>query len=258
MTSVREPAVAGRFYQSGPHILRNSVEARLAEVALPESEPPARGYVVPHAGHRFSGAIAAKVYARLRRDAARIGHVVLIGPSHFVPLRGFAASPATGWRTPLGVVEVRGTDAAPAHEAPHAREHSLEVQLPFLQVCLPGVPVTPVAVGVSKPEAVADLVDAAMTADAVLLCSTDLSHYLDRPTAEARDRATANAILAGRHDLIGDRDACGRWALRGTVAWAARHGLVTTELDLRNSGDTFGGDDRVVGYSAFSFRESTV
>jgi len=251
--STRPAAVAGRFYPGGPQMLRNLIDLQLGEVTPPPDEPPARGYVVPHAGYRFSGPIAAHVYARLRRDAANIRRVVLVGPSHHVRLRGFAASPDSRWETPLGSVEVESTTVVAADPRPHQGEHSLEVQVPFLQVVLPGVPITPVAVGAAPTEAIGRLVDELTDEDSVLLCSTDLSHYLGHAEAVKRDRATADNVLALAPQRIQNGDACGLFPLRGTLAWAEHHGLTPTELDLRTSADTFGGADRVVGYSAFSF-----
>ncbi|MGH8791233.1 MAG: AmmeMemoRadiSam system protein B [Stackebrandtia sp.] len=255
MSQVRPAAVAGRFYSGNASALRKKVSELVDSVDVPGDDALARAYVVPHAGYVFSGPVAAHVYARLRRHADKIGRVVLVGPSHFSPLIGMAASPASGWETPLGTVRVADAgDVAAADPEPHAREHSLEVQLPFLQVCAgDGLTAVPVAVGKTRPDDVADALDRLVDSDTVLLCSTDLSHYLDDAAAKLRDRATADAILHRRHDKIAPGDACGIFALRGTVAWASRHGLRPVELDLRTSADTVGGPERVVGYPAFSF-----
>jgi AmmeMemoRadiSam system protein B len=252
MTGVRPAAVAGRFYPQGPHVLRNSVEAMMAAVEVPDDDQLARGYVVPHAGHRFSGPVAAHVYARLRRHAARLRRIVLIGPSHFVPLAGFAQSPAAAWRTPLGTVPVTAVDGVATDAAPHEREHSLEVQLPFLQVCLADFDVSPIAVGKCTIAEAAAVIDRLVDEDTLLLCSTDLSHYHDEATAKQRDRATAEAIQAGEPRRIHVGDACGVFALRGTVGWAAHRGLPIRQLRLATSADTYGGRERVVGYPAFA------
>jgi AmmeMemoRadiSam system protein B len=191
----------------------------------------------------------------LRRHAVHIGRIVLVGPAHRVRLEGCAAPTAARWLTPLGpvtivpAVEVAGLVA---DDAPHAPEHSLEVQLPFLQRVVPGVPVLPIAVGMSTVDAVASVI-AALAPGAVLLCSTDLSHY--HPDAEARrqDERTARAVEALRPDLIGVRDACGVFALRGTVEWVRRVGLRARRLALTTSADSGGDPGRVVGYPAFAF-----
>lgn len=251
--SIRPAAVAGLFYPSGPIMLRDMIELELSRVELPDAEPSARGYIVPHAGYRFSGSVAAHVYARLRRDADTIERVVLIGPSHRVALRGFAGTAHSGWQTPLGTADIANTSIVVSDDAFHEQEHSLEVQVPFLQTVLPGVPITPVAVGAARSEEVAQLITEIIDDGSVLLCSTDLSHYLDQSAAQARDRATADAILGLAPQRIQRGDACGLFPLRGTLQWAADQGLTPTELDLRTSADTYGGRDRVVGYSAFSF-----
>ncbi|HZE41127.1 MAG TPA: AmmeMemoRadiSam system protein B [Stackebrandtia sp.] len=253
MSDIRPAVVAGRFYPESGESLRRDIESLLDDVDVPTGDALARAYVVPHAGYRFSGPVAAHVYARLRAHADRIGRIVLIGPSHFVPLQGMAGSPAEGWETPLGTVATPRPEDVPLDEVPHQREHSLEVQLPFLQVCAPGAEVTPIVVGKSTIADIATAIDRLVDADTVLLCSTDLSHYHDEATARELDRATADAVLGAEPRRIKTSDACGVFALRGTVAWTAHHGYAATELDLRTSADTFGNPDRVVGYPAFSF-----
>jgi len=266
--SIRCPAVAGRFYPADAATLAGTVDALLDTVPVPDDDLPAAAYVVPHAGYRYSGPVAAHVYARLRRHAGSIRRVVLVGPSHFVRLCGAAVSGVARWETPSGAFpvdrELRDKlvtgGYAIVDDAPHHREHSLEVQLPFLARSLGEVPVLPIAVGVSPVDSTVDIIDAAMTAagpGTVLLCSTDLSHYHDHETARSLDRRTAAAVLALRPERIWVRDACGGFALRGTVGWALRRGLTPDLLDLRTSGDTYGCPERVVGYPAFAFRPGT-
>ena len=236
----------------------------LDAVDVPEDDVLAAGYVVPHAGYRYSGPIAAHVYARLRKHADAIRRVVLVGPSHFVRLEGAAVPTVDNWMTPLGEVSVdadlRTTvlnrPDVVADDAPHLREHSLEVQLPFLIRAIGERPVLPINVGISPVENTVDIIDAAVNAGGpgtVLLCSTDLSHYHDQETAQRLDRRTADAVLRLEPTQIGVRDACGVFALRGTVGWARRHGLTPRLLDLRTSADTQGNPERVVGYPAFAF-----
>jgi MEMO1 family protein len=254
--TVRPAAVAGRFYSDDPSRLRREIERLIEAVAVDPDEPLADAYIVPHAGYRFSGPVAAEVYARLARHRERIRHVVLVGPSHYHPLRGHAAAPYEAWETPLGTVRTAPTALAGTSELPHDREHSLEVQLPFLQVALgPDVAITPVAVGMSQSPDTARLVAGLMEEagdGAVLLCSTDLSHYHDLATATRLDEATAAAICGLRPREISTQDACGVFALRGTVAWAADTGRSARRLALRTSADATGHDDRVVGYPAFA------
>jgi AmmeMemoRadiSam system protein B len=260
---MRLPAVAGHFYPADPVALTRLVDRLLDAIEVPPGEPLAQGYVVPHAGYRFSGLIAAEVYARLRRHADEILRVVLVGPAHRVPLKGCAV-PATGlWRTPLGDLPIdpvarvlAAHGRAVTDDTPHAPEHSLEVQLPFLQRAVGDhLPVLPIVVGASTVDDVADTIAAAVGAESagtVVLCSTDLSHFLPDNEARAVDERTAQAVLALAADRIGVRDACGVFALRGLIGWARRAGLAPQLLRLSTSADTSGDLSRVVGYPAFA------
>lgn len=264
----RPAAVAGLFYPADAGRLGRLVDAMLAGVAddadAAVADPVADlAYVVPHAGYRFSGPTAAHAYARLRRAPVR--RVVLVGPSHRVPLRGCAVPASAEWSTPLGRVriDVAGGRAlvaagqARADDRPHAFEHSLEVQLPFLQRVLPPeLEVLPVAVGASTVEDVAGAIDTAVGAEpsgTAVLCSTDLSHYLDDAAARRQDEGTVQAVLALRPDQIGRYDACGFFALRGLVEWALRRQLGPAVLHRCTSADATGDRSRVVGYASFAF-----
>ena len=264
-TAERPAAVAGTFYEGEPAALTNDVERMLA--AAQPVDPPSgrlRGLIVPHAGHIYSGPVAATGYRLLRLEAAAaspVRRVVLLGPDHFVGIRGMAVPTVERFRTPLGTIPldeslrtaaltvpgVRGDDAA------HAREHSLEVQLPFLQrVLTTGWTLLPVVVGATEPDEVAALLAATVTGpDVLLLISTDLSHYHDHATASRMDRTTSSAIEALRPEAIGEESACGRIPVQGLLLAAREHGLEARAIDVRNSGDTAGPRDRVVGYGAY-------
>jgi AmmeMemoRadiSam system protein B len=261
---VRPPAVAGRFYPADPGELAALVDQLLeavgAEAAVDE---PARAYVVPHAALRYSGPTAAYAYARLRRPSP--GTVVLLGPAHYVPTQGCVVPAAARWLTPLGAVDLDvdlvRTLVRDGHvnvdDRPFAPEHSLEVQLPFLQRCRPaGLRVLPVVVGHSTVDdlvvTLSAIAEAAGPA-ATVLCSTDLSHYQPEPAADAQDRRTTSAVLDLAAERIGNRDACGVFALRGLVGWARHRGLRPHLLDRCTSAKTGGDPARVVGYAAFSF-----
>ncbi len=258
---VRPPAVAGSFYPAGPEGLARVVDRLLAAAEAPELETPPEALIVPHAGYAYSGPVAATAYATLRPFASSIRRVVVLGPAHFVPLAGTAVPAAEAWGTPLGEVpiddELRaaavGAGAA-VDDDPHAPEHSIEVQLPFLQRLLwPEVPVLPIAVGLTPAEDVAGLLSGLWEADgSIVLVSTDLSHYRDRETARRLDRRTADAVLAADPAAIGPEDACGAFALRGALETARRLGLRVRLLDLRTSADTAGDPTSVVGYGAFA------
>jgi AmmeMemoRadiSam system protein B len=254
--------VAGRFYPRNPTTLAATVDRLLDAVDVPDAEPLAPAYVVPHAGYVFSGPTAARVYARLRCHAGQIARVVLIGPAHFVPLTGCAAPASLVWATPLGELPVEDATGLADHvevdDAPHGPEHSLEVQLPFLQRALGRpVPILPIAVGRAAAETVAAVLAAAAAGTGtVVLCSTDLSHYLDQAAATDRDTRTATAIGALAPEQIGVPDACGVFALRGLLTWARSGALRPELLGLATSADTAGDPYRVVGYGAFGLHTS--
>jgi AmmeMemoRadiSam system protein B len=263
MSGVRPPAVAGRFYPGDADSLRRLVDEFLAAVSVPPGEGPALAYVVPHAGYRYSGRTAAHVYARLRGHP--IERVVLIGPAHYSRVRHCAVPLAGAWRTPLGDVPIDAGTArllvsgghASADDEPFGSEHSLEVQLPFLQRCLPPeVPVLPVVVGPATVVEVVAALAAVAGPAAVVLCSTDLSHYQSEVVAHQQDARTARAVLDLAPERVGARDACGVFALRGLLGWARRAGLHARLLDMSTSADTTGDASRVVGYGAFAFAEA--
>jgi AmmeMemoRadiSam system protein B len=260
--STRRPAaVAGTFYPGDRDVLTATVDGLLDQAAQWSGAPP-KALVVPHAGYVYSGPIAASGYAALRAARGRVQRVVLLGPAHFVSLRGLAVPSVDELSTPLGDVPIDADARRAALELPgvvtddaaHAREHSLEVHLPFLQRVLDdGFSIVPFVVGQAAPETVAAVLDRLWGGDETLVVvSTDLSHYLDHATASARDRTTADAIAAGATDAFSSDAACGAYPVRGLLTAATRHGLHTTVLDVRNSGDTAGSRDRVVGYGAFA------
>lgn len=250
--TVRPPAVAGQFYTAEPERLAGEVAQYLAQAPDHTTQPA--GVIVPHAGHIYSGPVAAYAYKTLHRTR----RVVLVGPAHFIPVPGIAAPEAATWRTPLGAIPI---DAAaieaigvPCSDFPHQPEHSLEVQLPFLQQRLePGWTLLPLLVGRADPHEVADVLEGFLAdPDSTVVLSTDLSHYLTYEQARARDAVTADHIVHRRWREIDDDDACGAYPLRGLLLAAERLDLPVRLLDLRNSGDTAGPHDRVVGYGAFS------
>lgn len=258
--SVRPAAVAGRFYPGDAATLAAEVDAMLAAAPAPAGPRP-KALIVPHAGYVYSGPIAATAYRQLAgHPPAR--RVVLVGPCHFVGLRGLALPDADAVATPLGTIRLDADGVRRAAALPqvcvsaeaHAREHSLEVQWPFLQRCLgPGFTLVPLVVGQASPAAVAGVLEALWGDEHTLIViSTDLSHYLPYADARALDEATARSILAGDGGFDGDQ-ACGAHGLRGFMVAARGHGLVPRLLDLRNSGDTAGDRRRVVGYASFAY-----
>jgi AmmeMemoRadiSam system protein B len=255
------PADAGALVHAVQRCLR-SVPA--AAAPAPAARPP-KLLVVPHAGMVYSGPIAAHAYARLAPWRSACTRVVLLGPAHRVAVRGLAAPTVPAFQTPLGRVDIdtRALDGLRPlrhvvfDDRPHAMEHALEVQLPFLQHALERFALVPLVVGDATPDQVADVLERLWDGDDTLVVvSTDLSHYLPYAQAQARDRATVARML--RFDAtIGTDDACGAQPLNGALRVAQRRGLVPRLLDLRNSGDTAGDRARVVGYAALAYDVAT-
>lgn len=262
-TKIRPAAVAGFFYPSEPEALRGAVTAFLDEVAASGENPVPKALVAPHAGYVYSGPVAATAYALLRPARERITRVVLLGPAHRVYLEGLALPVAEAFQTPLGLVpldtraesQLAGLHVVARSEDAHRLEHSLEVQLPFLQTVLAHFSLVPLVVGQASAKEVADVLERLWGGEETLIVvSSDLSHYHDYDTAQAMDRATSTAIEQGRLGPIDPDHACGCRALAGLLLAARRHGLTARTVDLRNSGDTAGPRDRVVGYGAFALQ----
>ena len=261
MPTVRPPAVAGLFYPAEPERLAHDVQ-RLLDEARPLDLIP-KALIVPHAGYIYSGAIAATAYATLRPYAAHICRVVLLGPTHRVAVRGLALPGADAFDTPLGQVVLDTAAASAIAHLPqvtvsaqaHALEHALEVQLPFLQTVLPDFTLLPLAVGMATAEEVAEVLETVWGGEETLIViSSDLSHYLPYATAQRVDQQTVQSILKLHQPIAHDR-ACGGTPLSGLIVAAQHHRLIPNLLDLRNSGDTAGSHDGVVGYAAFAFTE---
>jgi AmmeMemoRadiSam system protein B len=261
---VRPPAVAGSFYPADPPALRSEIQ-RSFDAAVPANggAPAPKALMVPHAGYRYSGPVAASGYLRLAPRRDRIRRIVLVGPSHRVPVDGLAAPSVDAFATPLGDVPIDAGARAAALDAhhsarvddlPHAFEHSLEVQLPFLQSVLEDFQVLPLAVGRCPVDAVTAVLEELWDGDeTVVVVSTDLSHYHPQAAAREIDDRTAAAIADLAPEEIRDTDACGATPLRGLLHAARRNSLTAQLIDLRTSGDTAGPRHAVVGYGAVAF-----
>ena len=255
---IREAAVAGAFYEADPGRLRQAL-ASLLEGSVASTGHRPQALIVPHAGYVYSGAMAARAYMSLAPWAHEITRVVLFGPAHRVPLRGMALPDSVAFTTPLGTVPLdletmrvaAGLPGVCISDEAHRLEHSLEVQVPFLQTVLGTFSLVPVVVGHCDAPTVAAAIDALWGgAETLVVVSTDLSHFHDYNDARQRDTRTCRRVLAKDASLDG-RDACGAYALNGLLS--SRHGrsLTVEQLGMCNSGDTAGSRDRVVGYGAF-------
>ncbi len=260
--NVRTPAVAGSFYPEDPAELGELVDHYLAQVPETASSPRPKAVIVPHAGYVYSGPVAAAAYQRLRDYRDDLRRVVLMGPSHRITLRGLATSSAERFLTPLGEIPLDREAVSLAENLPqvklldaaHAAEHSLEVHLPFLQRVLTDFSLVPFSVGDATPEEVAEVLELLWGGpETLIVISSDLSHYYDYETARRMDSATTRAIEELRPQGLDAESACGRVPVRGLLVVAKALRLRVCTVDLRNSGDTAGSRDQVVGYGSYVF-----
>ena len=261
MKSVRKPAVAGLFYPADADELSDLVDALLAD-APGASAPPPKAVIAPHAGYIYSGPVAACAYARLAPVRKRIRRVLLLGPAHRVAFRGLACPSAESFETPLGRIALDRAALGAIADLPgvvsrddaHAEEHSLEVHLPFLQTLFHDFTLVPLVVGDAPAAQVAAVIERLWGGtETAIVVSSDLSHYRSYDVAQRLDRATSRAIEGLRYEDIGYDDACGRAPVGGLLHAARARGLTAHTIDLRNSGDTAGPRDQVVGYGAYVF-----
>jgi AmmeMemoRadiSam system protein B len=254
--------VAGAFYPADANALRAVIDEHLetARETFAPRDPWPKALIVPHAGYMYSGPVAARAFVELEGARETVTRVLLIGPSHHVRFDGLALPSNAAFETPLGILPIDETARRQAlrlpfvviDDDPHHWEHSLEVQLPFLQVVIGAPSILPVAVGRASSARVRELLDSLWGGDeTVIVVSSDLSHYHDYQTAKRMDTATASAIESLAPGRIGVDDACGRIAVQGLLEAARERGLRPRTLDLRSSGDTAGARDEVVGYGAW-------
>lgn len=261
-STVRPPAVAGSFYPASAGVLAQTLRDFLQVAPAPPPGPVPKALIVPHAGYVYSGPIAATAYRRI--IGAPISRVVLLGPTHRVWVRGLAVPSVDGLATPLGMVPVdralreslAGMPQVVQRDDAHEQEHALEVQLPFLQICLGAFQVLPLVVGEATAEEVGAVLERVWGGpETLIVISSDLSHYLDYQTGRRLDQETARRIVAREAELDHER-ACGATPVSGLLWVARKRGLQVSQLDLRSSGDTAGDRRRVVGYGAFALQEA--
>ena len=261
MSQVRQPAVAGLFYPADKQSLQDDIEQYLEQANYGRDIIP-KAIVVPHAGYIYSGPIAATAYKQIIPIKDKINRVVLLGPSHRVAFSGLAVPEYDIFKTPLGNIPIDQKGIQLLEDLPqviasdqaHREEHSLEVQLPFLQEILGDFSLVPLVVGDAERHDVAEVIKKFWGDEHTLIViSTDLSHYHSYNEAKRLDRLTSDAIQNLKPDLIDYDDACGRNGLKGMLTVAEENNLAVDILDLRNSGDTAGDKSRVVGYGAYVF-----
>ncbi len=260
MDRVRPPAVAGQFYPRAPGELRAVLRSYLGAPQGHGAVPKA--LIAPHAGYPYSGVVAASAYARLEGGRERIRRVVMLGPAHRMAVQGLALPRATAFATPLGRVAVdldavrlsAGLPQVHCLDAVHALEHCLEVQLPFLQEKLVDFEVVPLLVGRAAPREVRRVLELLWGGqETLVVISSDLSHYHDYEAARKLDRDTSQVIEDLRDRDLRSDQACGCIPIQGLLQVARQRRLRAENVDLRNSGDTAGPRDRVVGYGAYVF-----
>ena len=260
MPNYRNPAVAGMFYPSEENELQQSIQALLDKVPEKKHEQP-QAIIVPHAGYIYSGMTAAHAYKLLQSYRKTIKRVVVLGPSHHVALKGLAVPSCDSFMTPLGNIPLDVNEIVQLSEFPqiitsdmaHEHEHSLEVQLPFLQTVLDEFKLIPIVVGQSSAASTSMIIEKYLKEPTdLVVISTDLSHFLDYEHALQKDRKTNQNILKKQGEALDFDDACGRMPVIGMLYAAVLHNLNVELLDLRNSGDTAGDKQRVVGYGAWS------
>jgi hypothetical protein len=265
MRQVRQAAVAGAFYAGQRQALSNDIAHLLADAAAQTTKisGTVKALIVPHAGYQYSGPMAARAYAQLTNVHRSIQRVVLLGPVHRVPVRGLALPGATAFATPMGEVELdeaaiaslSGLRQVTVSTTVHTFEHSLEVQLPFLQTLLGDFKLVPLAVGDASAEEVAEVLEVLWGGpETLLVISSDLSHYLPYHTAQVQDQKTVQSIL-DLHGPLTHQQACGGTPINGLLLAAKHHGLRPQLLGVCNSGDTAGDKQRVVGYAAIALTQ---
>ncbi|HBC56438.1 MAG TPA: AmmeMemoRadiSam system protein B [Gammaproteobacteria bacterium] len=259
MKSFRAPAVAGTFYPAHPQELKQMVDGFLDEVAIHTHSSP-KALIVPHAGYIYSGPIAATAYAQLASMRDKINRVIVLGPAHRVAFHGLAVPSVASFNMAFGQIPVDQSTIEKLVQLPqvsvmdeaHQLEHSLEVQLPFLDTVLDHFTLVPIVVGEASAQQVAEVIESCWGGEETLIVvSSDLSHYEQYETAKKIDRETCQQIEALEWQALTYSSACGCQAICGLLLIAQRLNLSIKLIDLRSSGDTAGDHHRVVGYGAF-------
>ncbi len=260
--AIRKPAVAGYFYPGDPKELLSMLDAMVPE--LNDNVEPPVALVVPHAGYIYSGPFAGQGYALLKPHSKRgvVPTVWVLAPSHFYPFQGVSVGPYTHWETPLGMVPVSPKAQKLLHFAPdlitddplpHVREHSLEVQLPFLQYVSGNFHLVPLSFGDVDIPSIAEVIMQHLDSEDIIIVSTDLSHYYPDYIARQLDEETLEVALSGDWKGLLSREACGRYPWATGVYIAKQMGWNPKVIAYGTSADTAGDASSVVGYATVGY-----
>lgn len=262
MSKVKPPCVAGYFYPASKEVLQQEIKHYLSEAKPTELDIPPKAIIAPHAGYQYSGPVAASVYAYIPSIKQQVRKVILLGPAHGVPFRGIAATHMDYFQTPLGnipidhdsIQKILKLDGVELFDGAYEQEHSLEVHLPFLQQVLDNFTLVPLVVGDAPYQLVSEVLEILWGKEETLIVvSSDLSHFHDYEVASGMDAKASEAIQQLTPEKLTFDNACGRIPVQGLLMSAKSHQLKATVIDVRNSGDTAGNKERVVGYGAYHF-----
>jgi len=258
---LRRPAVAGSFYPSDAKELKSMINNFLEQAEDIDLGGDLMGLVEPHAGYIYSGPVAAYGYKLLSKKAKNVNKVFLAGPSHHAAFFGAAVSDSNFWETPLGRIKIgnirenaQNPDLFPVYPAAHAPEHCLEVQIPFLQTVLDDFILYPMLISDVAPESIADEIANQFDDNSMFIASSDLSHYKSYDIARKIDSLANKTVPSLEIDKFSSKgDACGKSAIMTLMHLAKKMKWKGKLLDYRNSGDTAGPKDAVVGYGCYAF-----
>lgn len=257
---LKQPSVAGYFYPSNSSELENLVLENLKNSVDSKTEGDTKIIISPHAGYIYSGIVAGSAYRKLQElDQNKDWKIILLGPSHRYPLKGISVGAYDKYITPLGEIKVSDIAKEMAKKTvfiPDAEkfEHSLEVQLPFLQISLNKFEIIPIVVGAVNVNLLAQFIKPYIDDNTILLISTDLSHFLPYDKAVETDNICNKAIPSlDIETMMNKGDACGIYAVLSSMIIAKEMGWKGNFLDYKNSGDTAGDKSKVVGYGAYSY-----
>lgn len=263
MADIRSPTVAGMFYPADAETLLATIRQYLEQADPPEISP-VHAIIVPHAGYIYSGPVAAFAYRLLQSQPSLPGRIFLLGPSHRAWFPGVAIADVDGFATPLGIQPVDRAFAralASTHRefsainSPHIPEHCLEVQIPFIYTFAPDAPIVPMLFGETNPARIAELIEASLQPDDLIIVSSDLSHYHSNEQAHRLDSHFVQAVLEGDARTVATGEACGQAPILTLMKIAQSRGWRPNLLDYHTSGDIAGDTSQVVGYAAIAYTE---